>query len=429
VVDQAVAWIPGRNDILLAIFVLSSFIFLLNYLETKKRKDLLWHLVFFGCALFTKENGIVLPVLFMFYLIFITKDKSYSTFNIQHSTFLKLGVGYVAFLIPWFLLRRMALTGSISDNSIHSGVLGIINNAPFMLQYIGKAILPFNLSVMCMMEDANVLQEIIAIAIIVAGIFFSKNKRWSFVWFGIGWFVLFLVPSLSARLVEGLEHRLYVPIIGFIILAASPNPSKGGELSAQSSPLRGDKRGALLIAYILVLLFITNSRLPLFKNGFSFNLSAVQSSKYTVTPCLDLAADYQTSGKKELAIEMYKIALYRDSVYGILHPNRRQSYYPILHDNLGVLYLDKQQYAAAEQQFVLAVACGDVYAMYHLANVYFKTNRTEQAATLWKKVLTIQPDQPDFKDAYLHLANYAKAKGDTAGFNQYVKAFKVVNSQ
>ena len=69
VVDQAVAWIPGRNDMLLAIFVLSSFIYLLNYLESKSSKDLVWHSVFFGFALFTKENGIVLPVLFLFYMM------------------------------------------------------------------------------------------------------------------------------------------------------------------------------------------------------------------------------------------------------------------------------------------------------------------------------------------------------------------------
>src|SRR6185312_13912488 len=53
VVDQAVAWIPGRNDTLLAIFVLSSFIFLLKYIETKEFKTLGWHIIFFGCALFT----------------------------------------------------------------------------------------------------------------------------------------------------------------------------------------------------------------------------------------------------------------------------------------------------------------------------------------------------------------------------------------
>src|SRR6185437_14346425 len=79
VVDQAVAWIPGRNDTLLAIFVLSSFIFLLKYIETKENKALIWHVVFFGCALFTKENGIMLSILCLGYLGFIAKDNFKST--------------------------------------------------------------------------------------------------------------------------------------------------------------------------------------------------------------------------------------------------------------------------------------------------------------------------------------------------------------
>ena len=39
-------------------------------------------------------------------------------------------------------------------------------------------------------------------------------------------------------------------------------------------------------------------------------------------------------------------------------------------------------------------------------------------------MLNAQPDQPDFKDAYLRLANDAKANGDVAAFNKYVEQFK-----
>jgi len=410
VVDQAVAWIPGRNDILLGIFVLSSFIYLLNYLETKNNKDLVWHSVFFGCALFTKENGIVLPVLFLFYLKFISKEDFKALWH-------KFGIGYAAFILPWFFLRKMALAGSITDNGMHAALSNLLNNAPFMLQYIGKAILPFNLSVMCMIEDVNYLQVIVAIVLIAAMIFFSKNKRGSFIIFGITWFVIFLAPSFSARLVEGLEHRLYVPIIGFIILAAETDWMKN---------LTKDNKKLWIVpaGYILVLLFITNSRLEIFKNQFNFNLSAMQTSQYSVVPCVNLAGDYEIANKKDQAIEMYKTAMKRDSVYGIIHPSNRVSYYSVLHDNLGVIYLGRQQYQEAEHEFLLGSKSGDAYSIYHLANVYSKTDRTEQAVELWKKVIVLQPDQPDFKDVYLRLANYSKSKGDTAAFTNYVMQFK-----
>lgn len=415
VVDQAVAWIPGRNDMLLAIFVMLSFKYFLNYLENKQQKDLTWHIIYFGCALFTKENGIMLTVLCLFYLKFIAKEKV--TFNIQHSTFVKIALGYAAFLFIWLYLRGIAIAGSTTNNSTQAFVSNFINNAPFMLSYIGKAILPFNLSVMCMMEDTNYMYVIASVVLIALGIYFSKNKRWTFVLFSLLWFVLFLAPSFSARLVEGLEHRLYVPLIGFVLLASETDWMK--KLNKEDKKL-----WIVPSIYLLVLLFVSNNRLSIFKNRFSFNSSAMQTSQYSVVPCVNLAGDYQIAGNNEKAIEMYKVALTRDSVYGIVHPKNRTSYYSILHDNLGVIYLGRQQFAEAEQQFLLGSKSGDVYSIYHLASAYNKTKRTDQAVPLWKKVIILQPRQPDFKDTYLRLAQYAKDKGDTASFRYYVQEYK-----
>ena len=411
VVDQAVAWIPGRNDVLLAIFLMSSFIYFLNYLATKNNKDLFWHIFFFACTLFTKENGIMLPLICIFYFQFIQKDKLSKVSKIY------LISAYTTFVVAWLFLREMALQGSTTDNSLYSILSNFMHNLPFIFQYIGKAILPFNLSVMCVLEDANYIQEVAALVLIAAAIYFSKHKRWAFIFFGLMWFTVFLAPSFSARLVEGLEHRLYVPIIGFIILAAETDWMKN--ISTANK-----KTWVIPSAYILVLLWITNNRLEIFKNRFNFNLSAMQTSEYTVVPCVNLAGDYDIAGRKEDAISMYKTALKRDSIYSIIHPTNRTSYYSLLHDNLGVIYLDQKRFPEAEHEFLSASKSGDVYAIYHLASIYLKTNRLDQASVLWKKVLTLQPEQPDFKNTYLYLAQYSKDKGDTASFNNYIREYK-----
>jgi hypothetical protein len=52
---HAVAWIPGRNDPLLAIFTLISFISLLNYYKTNENRFLVLHLLAYAFAVFTKE--------------------------------------------------------------------------------------------------------------------------------------------------------------------------------------------------------------------------------------------------------------------------------------------------------------------------------------------------------------------------------------
>lgn len=61
---STVAWIPARNDTLLAVFMYTSLIFFVNYLENKKVKDLVLYFLFFTLALFTKESSILTVFLF-----------------------------------------------------------------------------------------------------------------------------------------------------------------------------------------------------------------------------------------------------------------------------------------------------------------------------------------------------------------------------
>jgi len=113
VLTQAVAWIPGRNDSLLAIFVLLTFIFFLKFLKEEKGKkvtNMIWSLAFFFLALFTKESALaILPVL-LFYLFFIYKKENKSLpFDKFYFFFWSIGV-----LIVWGFLRHIALLGSSS---------------------------------------------------------------------------------------------------------------------------------------------------------------------------------------------------------------------------------------------------------------------------------------------------------------------------
>lgn len=55
---EAVAWIAGRTDLLLALFVLSSCCFLLRWLEVPRWQDLAAALVLFGTALLSKETAL-----------------------------------------------------------------------------------------------------------------------------------------------------------------------------------------------------------------------------------------------------------------------------------------------------------------------------------------------------------------------------------
>ncbi|MEI6155458.1 MAG: glycosyltransferase family 39 protein, partial [Deltaproteobacteria bacterium] len=56
----AVAWIPGRNDVLLAVFLIPAFMFFIDYLKTGRKRYLILNLLFFSAGLLTKETALVL---------------------------------------------------------------------------------------------------------------------------------------------------------------------------------------------------------------------------------------------------------------------------------------------------------------------------------------------------------------------------------
>lgn len=383
IVDQAVAWIPGRNDILLAIFVLSSMLCLVRYIQTDKKTKLILHFIFFGFSLFTKENGLMLMPLSIFYL-FLSK---------KHFTWYKFLSGYFLFIIPWFFLRKIALENSAIDNSIPTLFLNFITNFPFIFQYIGKSIIPIHLSVMCMIEDSNLIREGIAILLMLAGIYFSKNKNLRIVIFGLTWFTIFLIPSFSSRLAEGFEHRLYVPLIGLIIICS--------ELDGIGQfPKLNTLHFLIPISYLIIIAFLTNDRLEIFKNKFNFNESAMLTSPKAVIPCINLAGDYLISGDKVNAEIMYIEAKKRDSIYTATHRNSKINYHGLICDNLGVIYMNNLKLKEAEREFISGAKTGDVYSIYHLGVIYYKTGRIDSAISRWKEVIKLAPNNEDFKAAY-----------------------------
>ncbi|MCX5680758.1 MAG: glycosyltransferase family 39 protein, partial [Candidatus Omnitrophica bacterium] len=145
VVVQAVAWIPGRNDSLLALFVVSSFIFFLKYIEKHRRRDYIRHLVLFFFALLTKESAAVLPVVCFSFGLFVKKfgqeclpqvsqiknsAKSRASqvhqVNYQKDQRLppNLYVGWLGCLLVWGILRFSAVQSDV--DLIGAGIKSVV---------------------------------------------------------------------------------------------------------------------------------------------------------------------------------------------------------------------------------------------------------------------------------------------------------------
>jgi len=214
VLSQAVAWIPGRNDALLGIFAISFFLYTINYTQTGKVKDLLLSCFFLLLTCFTKESGVFAPPAAFVILVFILHEKWLSNRNITQYML------WTGCLIVWVLMRASAHQKGIQGPPIVV-LKEFVYRMPVILQYLGKIFFPFNLSVYPALKQTTNIYGIIAFALMCVVLYLNKERSWRIVWGGVGIFLLFLVPVLllpSAMSLQTYEQRLYVPLMGILIM-------------------------------------------------------------------------------------------------------------------------------------------------------------------------------------------------------------------
>ena len=397
VLTQAVAWIPGRNDSLLAVFLLPSFIFFLNYLEKRKWIDLLWHMLFFALALFTKEAALALVLICVFYLHAIAKDKLFSLSE------RKLAAGWLFVMAVWFLLRRIALSIPMQMT-----VLGMFKslwlNLPALVQFTGKILLPFNLSVLPIIRDTSFVPGIVAVIVMLTALLMTKGRRYNYIIFGLLWFILFLLPAFVHPnpdvIAYFIEHRSYVPIIGFMIMLMETGVVKTIDLN---------KKVPLIIMALLIasLSYITFSHLDNFKDPLSFWKNAVKNSPHHPLAHRNLGAMYYLSGNFDNAETEYKKALE-------LSPNE-----PMVHNNLGLIYMNRERLNEAEFEFLKENAINPLWdnLHYNLGLLYAREGRLKEAEEQWKRTVDINPDHGD---ALYQLAIYYYGEKEYALAKHYV---------
>ncbi len=376
---QAVAWVPGRNDILLSIFALLSFISLLYFLESKEKKFYLAHLTFFILSLFTKENAVMIPVLcFLYFHLIYDKKISFST---------QLYYLFWWFLITliWFIIRSQVLKTTIG-NADYDILKSLILNFPAIIPYIGKIFFPFNLSVFPILRDMKMEYGVITIAIVILLLFISKTKRLNFVVFGIIWFVVFLLPSFIRPLTstsDFSEHRIYLPMVGFMIILM--------EIGFKEVFKLKEKSFFILTSLVVILLSsITFIHSKNFKNRISFWENAVKTSPTHAFNYNNLGAMYWLEGRVDEAQKMWETAIK-------INPNER-----LVHGNLGLVHMNRGNFKEAEAEYLKEIEINPLYdnVYFNLGLLYYKQGRFKEAELMWEKTLEINPN---YLDAYKSL--------------------------
>ncbi|MFZ4522201.1 MAG: tetratricopeptide repeat protein [Bacteroidales bacterium] len=375
-VTQAVAWIPGRNDSLLAIFILGSFLFWLKYLKTGSVSHLLFHLVFYLVALFTKENAIVLPVLVIFYSVVVVRTPA--------KKYLFPAVGWILLTFFWAVVRNHALSGG-NGVSFAEQLLSVVKNLPAVIPFLGKMLFPFDLSVFPILADMKVstLLGIVAIVVlaVVAGI--TKPKRWLLYLFCISWFLGFLIPSFVSvnNLIRDFsEHRSYLSLVGILLFFIATDPVKKADFSKMMPVLAISGVGILFV----ILSFIHTRY---FKDQFTFWQNAVDTSPTHAFNYNNLGAMYYLAGDLEKAEPLFRKALQ-------INPAE-----PIANGNTGLVCMNTGRPAEAERYYLEEIRINPTYdhAYYNLGLLYYNQSKMEEGIQQWEKTLTVNPG---YIDAY-----------------------------
>ena len=395
VLTQAVAWIPGRNDSLAALFVFTTFIFLITYLKEAKTRDLWYYLLFTTLALFTKETALIMGPIFYAYIFLFEPKKRFAK-----ETFI-LASGWIGSLLFWFILRQLAI-GSASGYTISTILQSGINNWLAVFLFIGKIIIPINLSVLPIFADSNLwIGVLITFTLLLITIFFS-TKNWSKITFGLLWFLAFLLPSFIRPnpdvIADFLEHRAYIPLFGIIIILA--------EIRIPVEALKNEKVqkwtfGIVASLFALITLIHSFS----FTNRLTFWEKATKTSPHAPLAHRNYGVMLYFEGRIDEAITQYNEAL-------TLNPQEEMA-----HNNLGVIYMNNKEFEKAEIEYLSELENNPFYdnALFNLGLTYYQQDEFEKALDYWRQTIEINPG---YSDAYNYTLIYYINQKDEQKINE-----------
>ena len=206
------AWIPGRNDSLFLIGFILALAFFIEYLDKKKLRFIFLNVLFTLMCFFTKESGLIVPFIFVFY--YVTHFKKYGKLDLKEYAAAVIS-WVIAMLVFWFA-RKAAMSGAgISEVNLKP------DNIRMFFDYYLSAIFmttPFR----ALYGDVNVSFYILgslAFAMTAFFAFFEKNKEQrieNFFWFALP-FIL-IAPTLVSERLWFQGNRMYVPMFAIIIL-------------------------------------------------------------------------------------------------------------------------------------------------------------------------------------------------------------------
>jgi len=213
---------------------------------------------------------------------------------------------------------------------------------------------------------------LLIMSIVVLGLLLYKTSP--LVTFGTVWFFLTLSPTSSIIALPDLifEHRLYLPLVGFVFVMT-------GIIAAFRKHWR-----PLSMVMIIVLLFLSGGtyyRNSIWQNDLTLWQDTVRKSPLKARPRVNLAISYVNVGEYDKAVDELSHAV-------ALKPD-----YAAAHENMGVAYFRKGAYQQAIAAFKKAIDLDSSQTSTHnaVAEAYMHVGKKDLAMKNFKKALSLNP--------------------------------------
>jgi hypothetical protein len=313
---QAVAWIAGRNDLLVAVFGLLSLLAFTGPIGATRATA---HVVAFAAALFSKESGAVFPLIAVLHECLVRRRR------LTRTQAAALACDALV-VLAWRLARGRALGGAASDLSVDA-IRVAVANLPQVLVHAGKMVVPVRLNVSPGVDAIGIVLGVIAIAAFVV---MARSIGSRLGALGAIWILAFLLPTLVVPGLPVYEHRAYLPLMGVLITLAL---ATGDRTSRTAAP----RIGFVLIAGLLAV--VAHRREEVFRDPFAYWTDGTRDARFGPLAHVNLGQLYEAVGRSADARVEYLRALERN-------PDT-----PKAHNNLGVVLMNLGEPERAREHF------------------------------------------------------------------------------
>jgi tetratricopeptide (TPR) repeat protein len=411
---QAVTYIVQRSTSMATMFCLLSLIFYITWRVQRNEKRgrlkimflYLFSIIFAVCAMKTKEISFTLPVIIILseLLFFTEKSGRHGNPSLLRRLSYLLPLLLTMLIIPLSIMNFNAPIESIAqDLDLHSRETVDISRKdylftqfPVIMTYLRLLMFPVNQNldhaypVYSSFFQLPVWLSFIVLSLILSLSLFllyrtrvsdrsssSFNIHSRLIAFGMLWFFITLSVESSVIPIRDVivEHRLYLPSIGFVIAAV---------LFIQSFIPHKAIKIVVMCALIVSLSVLTYSRNSVWKDPQTLWQDVIAKTPGSARAYNNLGVAYKNSGAFDKAIEQFEKSIQSD----------RQ--YIAVYFNLGDIFYRQGKYKNAVQMLEYALELNPASQLHldilnKLGRTYSAMGQTDNAIAVFQKAITVLP--------------------------------------